>query len=212
MKKITFIILFFLVSIIAWCNCDTLFYLHRLNLPDTEETLKMEYLDSLLRAKKGGIDSLLVRKIEIAYNLGRFDIAARTYENLYSNFPENERTLSESLKLQLCYIHGLHYTKRFQECISQCREILHKKKPDSLRYYDTLVDLMLSGFNKHTNWVRVQDYILRNEALLKEAETKGWPQTTINNINMVFTRCALEKRCTIRILKKHYPMPTMLCL
>ncbi|MDE5808041.1 MAG: hypothetical protein K2H76_07975 [Muribaculaceae bacterium] len=41
---------------------------------------------------------------------------------------------------------------------------------------------MLSGFNKHTNWVRVQDYILRNEALLKEAETKGWPQTTINNI------------------------------
>lgn len=174
-------ILLLLFPLSAWGECDTLFYMHRLKMADKNDAFRLECLDSLIAAKKSGIDSLLIEKMETAYSLGRYEVAADAYEGLQSAYPSG-RSLSESLKLQLHYIHSLHGTKRLRECLAQCMQVLRMDKPDSLRYYDTWVDCMLLNFNKHTSMLRSQKYLERNEALLKEAEDKGWPTATVDNI------------------------------
>ncbi|MDE5878020.1 MAG: hypothetical protein K2H47_11060 [Muribaculaceae bacterium] len=181
MKYAYHIILIFILPLLAWGQCDTLFYMHRLNLPDTDSMSRLSYLDSLLSAKKTGRDSLFIKKIETSYRLGLYDISANAYENLMAEYPSG-RSLSESLKLQLYYIHGLHYKRRFADCIDQCNKMLRMNKPDSLRYYDTLVDVMLVGFNRQSPVSHTQEYINRNELLLKKAEKENWPQSTIENI------------------------------
>ncbi|MDE6670465.1 MAG: hypothetical protein K2K26_12405 [Muribaculaceae bacterium] len=175
------ILLFFILPLLAWGECDTLFYMHRLNLPDTDGISRLSYLDSLLSAKKTGRDSLLINKIETSYSLGLYEVAANAYENLMTEYPSG-RSLSESLKLQLYYIHGLHYKRRFADCITQCNKMLRTHKPDSLRYYDTLVDAVLVGFNRQSSVSHTQEYIDKNELLLKKAEKNNWPQSTIENI------------------------------
>lgn len=181
MRHVYHIILAFMLPLLAWGECDTLFYMHRLKLPDTDGVTALLCLDSLLSAKKTGRDSLLINKIETSYSLGLYDVAANAYESLMTEYPSG-RSLSESLKLQLYYIHGLHYKRRFTDCIAQCNKVLRIDKPDSLRYYDTLVDAVLVEFNRQSPVIRTQEYIERNELLLEKAEKNNWPEATIENI------------------------------
>lgn len=181
MKRI-FLLLFGLFSVFALrSECDTLFYMHRLNQSDLDQMTRLHYLDTLLKAKKSGREQLLIDKVEVAYDLGIYDQTVNAYQMLIKEYPEG-RSLSENLKLRLHYAHGLHYTKRFMDCLTECRKMLRTPKPDSLRYYDTLVDCQLLGFNSQTAVTHSKEYIARNEALYEEGRRKGWPKATLDLI------------------------------
>lgn len=181
MKRIFLMTALMLSFLASRAECDTLFYMHRLNQPELDQMARLRYLDTLLREKKSGREQLLIDKVETSYDVGVYGQTVSAYEMLMKEFPKG-RSLSESLKLRLHYAHGLHYTKRPMDCLTECREMLRTPKPDSLRYYDTLVDCQLLGFNTQTAVAHSKEYIARNEALYEEGRRKGWPKLTLDLI------------------------------
>lgn len=196
MKYLYSLLLALLVPLLARAECDTLFYMHRLRLPDSSGAFRLMCLDSLLSAKRGGIDSLLIAKGRIAYDLGMFGVVTQTYEQLSRDYPRTRAlSLADRLELQLHYIHSLRYTKRYKECIDECTSMLGVAKPDSLRYYDTFVDCVLVGFNNRTSMVHSQKYVDRNEALLRRAEGGNWPRQTVDNIKYGCCLMLIQNAC-----------------
>lgn len=187
MKKPILLILLMLSVMLAFAageiesNNDTLYYEHRMKLPTISPSLKIMYVDSLLAYKNAGRDSLLAYKVDLAFGLGKYNAVIESYEELLEKYPKRE-SLSDELKLQLDYIYGLYSKRQFYECIMQCADLLNKTKPDSLRYYNSLVECLLVDFNHQTSVPYFREYIDRNETLLRNAIKKRFPKNSIDNI------------------------------
>lgn len=160
---------------------DSLYYEHRMNLPNISSSSKILYLDSLLMLKNISRDSLLIRKVELAYSLGKYNSVVEAYEELKDKYPSS-KSLSQDLKLQLYYIHSLYSKRQTYECIMQCSDLLNKIKPDSLLYYDALVECLLVDFNHQISKPYSREYIDKNSKLLKMAIDNSWPMNSIDNL------------------------------
>ncbi len=188
-RSVTLIILLFSTFLVATFSLkggnDSLYFEHRMNIPNTPLSEKLVYVDSLLSLKKADRDSVLGIKAELAYTLCKYNSVIDAYEELIEKYPSS-LSLSKDLKLQLYYIHSLYSKRQFYECIVQCADLLNKTKPDSLRYYDSLVECMLVDFNHQTSVPFSLEYIDRSSQLLKKAINNKWPQNTIDNLKYAF--------------------------
>lgn len=199
MKILCRLLLILCFPLLAMANNDALYYQHRINLPTVQPELKLAYIDSLMAMKKGNRDSLLVKKVEIAYDMGNFVTAADAYDDLMSK-SKIKLPLNKQLQLQLYYIHGLHSKRLFYECIVQCMKMLRWDKPDSLRYYDAMVDCLLVDFNKQNSVSLTEEYVEKNKKLLKEAIDNKWPEASIQKLKFAYYTILMKNG----IQKEHF--------
>lgn len=185
MKSRPIIILLFAILIvfpgIIRSENDSLYYEHRIKNSDIPASKKLLYIDSLLALRQTGRESFLRLKAELGYEFGDYNAVIDAYNELTEHYSGN-LSLSDELKFQLFYIHSLNSKRQFFECIIQSADLLNRQKPDSLLYYDALVESLLVDFNHLRSIPFMREYAERNENLYKTAIAERWPQHSIDNI------------------------------
>ena len=191
LKLITVIIA--LISFQAHADVRTRFFLQRLNDPSLDLYTRMSCIDSLLSQKleTGLADSLLFLKAEFANNLGEYAEVGNIYRQMkpsaIGRLPLNKRCRIEQYNiLALLHLHR-HY-----DCLESCLNILGLDKPDSLIYYDALVNQALMSLTPSSS-KKIASYIADTERLLQYAEERNLPFYTVETLRYALLQMRFDE-------------------
>lgn len=169
--------IFFLLTILLCCllsgnsaisqDYNIRYYIQRSNDPNLETSIRLNYIDSLINHHYGNQDSLLSKKIKLAYESQKYGKVVEAYRNLNKESLQNIE-LSSLLQLRYYYIKSLFEIDSLINCLEEVETVLSIKKPDSLKYYDALMNYLLYDLDHYSHSDK-EDYINKNEKILKEA-------------------------------------------
>lgn len=192
-------ILLILITRFTLCaDHKTAFYYQRLNNPEVDPRLKLEYADSLLADKNNNTDSLLQLKIKWAHEVGNHEEVIDAYEKLGYNL--RSTGIAEECSLRLSYILSLANKNLYVRNMSQCLDLIRLNKPDSLIYYDALAYSTIHDFIRQSNIPFREDYIQKVKDILEYAKKKNLPHHSVDRIK----RALHAMRMKTAIIEKNY--------
>lgn len=179
----------------------TSFYMQRLNDPDVDPAMRLQYADSLLSDKHNvNTDSLLRLKIKWAYQLGDYDAVIGAYDSLGDKIAESG--ISTECSLRIDYIRSLRSKKQYVRSMALCHELMRLDKPDSLIYYDALALATIHDFIRQSNIPFNEDYVKNVVMILEKASEKRLPQYSLDRIRHALHSMRMKKAIT----EKNYDM------